>query len=341
MHQLEGYRFDPDGEYVRRWLPELSRLPIEWIHHPWDAPLTALRAAGVELGTNYPRPIVEIGVARERLQASLAQMWEREAALKASLANGVEEGLGETTEVPGTGGPFHERMDVHTVVVRQSPSDSRSLLRDRLVPDLPSTSQLQAAASILHQSTLIEEDMEEVTTTLPPPAPSPSAGLSMAGLSNALEDHAHDFVDRSQSGQAAVPRLNSDFNCTAESGVGGRAESEGGAVPVWSPSVPSQSQLQASVECLVPEVAKTRQGSLSRRLTQPTPRLNQDAMAPNKVWHLMSNSIISIVLKVWSWSNKNCVIFCWRHACFKQQKSVQFLCLVGVHHSSCTVTPLV
>ncbi|CAK9237160.1 unnamed protein product [Sphagnum troendelagicum] len=280
--QLEGYRFDPDGEYVRRWLPELSRLPIEWIHHPWDAPLTALRAAGVELGTNYPRPIVEIGVARERLQASLAQMWEREAALKASLANGVEEGLGETTEVPGTGGPFHERMDVHTVVVRQSPSDSRSLLRDRLVPDLPSTSQLQAAASILHQSTLIEEDMEEVTTTLPPPAPSPSAGLSMAGLSNALEDHAHDFVDRSQSGQAAVPRLNSDFNCTAESGVGGRAESEGGAVPVWSPSVPSQSQLQASVECLVPEVAKTRQGSLSRRLTQPTLKLNQDAMAPNK-----------------------------------------------------------
>jgi hypothetical protein len=150
--------------------------------------------------------------------------------------------------------------------------------------------------------------MEEVTTTLPPPAPSPSAGLSMAGLSNALEDHAHDFADRSQSGQAAVPRLNSDFNCTAESGVGGRAESEGGAVPVWSPSVPSQSQLQASVECLVPEVAKTRQGSLSRRLTQPTPRLNQDATAPNKVWHLMSNSIISIVLKVWSWSNKNCVI---------------------------------
>jgi deoxyribodipyrimidine photolyase len=66
-HQLEGYRFDPDGEYVRRWLPELSRLPNEWIHHPWDAPLSALRAAGVELGTNYPRPIVEIGVARERL----------------------------------------------------------------------------------------------------------------------------------------------------------------------------------------------------------------------------------------------------------------------------------
>ena len=33
-----GYKYDPDGEYVRRWVPELTRLPTEWIHHPWDAP---------------------------------------------------------------------------------------------------------------------------------------------------------------------------------------------------------------------------------------------------------------------------------------------------------------
>ncbi|KAF2299694.1 hypothetical protein GH714_002520 [Hevea brasiliensis] len=35
---FEGYKFDPHGEYVRRWLPELARLPTEWIHHPWNAP---------------------------------------------------------------------------------------------------------------------------------------------------------------------------------------------------------------------------------------------------------------------------------------------------------------
>ncbi|KAH9557052.1 hypothetical protein CY35_07G065700 [Sphagnum magellanicum] len=274
--QVEGYRFDPDGEYVRRWLPELSRLPTEWIHHPWDAPLTALRAAGVELGTNYPRPIVEMGVARERLQASLAEMWEREAASKAILANGLEEGLGETTEVPGTGGPFHERMDVHTVVVRQLPAHSGSFLRDRLVPVLPTTSQLQAAASILHRSMPIEEDIEEAIAALPPSVPSASARLSMAGHSRPLEGHVQGFADRSQSGQAAAPILDLDFNSTAESRVRESAESDGRAVPVWSPSVLSHAQLQASAECVVPEIANVRRGSFSRRLTQSMLRANQE-----------------------------------------------------------------
>ncbi|CAK9228580.1 unnamed protein product [Sphagnum troendelagicum] len=281
--QLEGYRFDPDGEYVRRWLPELSRLPNEWIHHPWDAPLSALRAAGVELGTNYPRPIVEIGVARERLQASLAEMWEKEAALKASLANGMEEGLGETTEVPGTGGPSHERMDVHRVVVRRFAPHSGSFPRDQLVPDLPTESQQQAAASIMHQSIPIEEDIAESTATMPPPVPSASAGMSKDGVSNPLEGHVRGLVDRSQSAQAAEPILDLDLNSTAESVVaGGRTESESGAVPIWSPSVPGQVQQQASAECLVPEVADVQQGGFSRRLTQSMLRVNQGAMASNK-----------------------------------------------------------
>lgn len=72
--QMEGYKYDPHGEYVRKWLPELSRLPTEWIHHPWDAPPRALQAAGVELGSNYPRPIVEIAAARSRLQMHLGDM---------------------------------------------------------------------------------------------------------------------------------------------------------------------------------------------------------------------------------------------------------------------------
>jgi cryptochrome 1 len=284
--QVEGYRFDPDGEYVRRWLPELSRLPTEWIHHPWDAPLTALRAAGVELGTNYPRPIVEMGVARERLQASLAEMWEREAASKAILANGLEEGLGETTEVPGTGGPFHERMDVHTVVVRQLPAHSGSFLRDRLVPVLPTTSQLQAAASILHQSMPVEEDIEEAVAALPPSVPSASADLSIAGHSRPLEGHVQGLADRSQSGRAAAPRLDLDFNSTAESGVGESAESDGRAVPVWSPSVLSHAQLQASAECVVPEIANVRRGSFSRRLTQSMLRANQEVIVPTRLDNL-------------------------------------------------------
>ncbi|KAG0448714.1 hypothetical protein HPP92_027684 [Vanilla planifolia] len=71
--QFEGYKFDPHGEYVRRWLPELSRLPTEWIHHPWDAPESVLQAAGVELGSNYPFPIVHLSAAKQRLQEALAE----------------------------------------------------------------------------------------------------------------------------------------------------------------------------------------------------------------------------------------------------------------------------
>ncbi|MCO5593650.1 hypothetical protein L7F22_047666 [Adiantum nelumboides] len=89
--QTEGYKHDPFGEYVRRWLPELVRLPTEWIHHPWDAPPAVLRAAGVELGSNYPRPVVEVAAARERLRDAVTHMWEQEAALKAAGDERIEE----------------------------------------------------------------------------------------------------------------------------------------------------------------------------------------------------------------------------------------------------------
>merc|ERR1711907_662850 len=49
---------DPEGKYVKRWCPELARLPIEYIHCPWEAPVSLLAAAGVRLGGNYPRPII-------------------------------------------------------------------------------------------------------------------------------------------------------------------------------------------------------------------------------------------------------------------------------------------
>nr|GFA86188.1 cryptochrome-1-like isoform X2 [Tanacetum cinerariifolium] len=96
--QFEGYTFDPNGEYVRRWLPELSRLPTEWIHHPWDAPEYVLQAAGIELGSNYPLPIVKLDAAKSRLQEALAQMWQYEASSRAIVENGLEEGLGDSTE---------------------------------------------------------------------------------------------------------------------------------------------------------------------------------------------------------------------------------------------------
>ncbi len=62
----QGERFDPDGAYVRRWVPELEGLSAKWIHSPWEAPAEVLREAGVELGATYPFPIVEHSEARQR-----------------------------------------------------------------------------------------------------------------------------------------------------------------------------------------------------------------------------------------------------------------------------------
>lgn len=73
----QGEKFDPQGLYVRRWIPELGKLPDKFIHKPWDAPPAALREAGVRLGTTYPHPIVEHTAARERALAALASIKER------------------------------------------------------------------------------------------------------------------------------------------------------------------------------------------------------------------------------------------------------------------------
>jgi deoxyribodipyrimidine photo-lyase len=67
---LQGEKFDPDGDYVRRWVPELARLPNACIHQPWRAGERTLAGAGVRLGENYPAPIVDHAGARLRALAA-------------------------------------------------------------------------------------------------------------------------------------------------------------------------------------------------------------------------------------------------------------------------------
>jgi len=74
---LQGRKFDPGGDYVRKWIPELSDLPGAWIHEPHRAPAEALARAEVEPGKSYPRPVVDHSAARERALAALATLRKR------------------------------------------------------------------------------------------------------------------------------------------------------------------------------------------------------------------------------------------------------------------------
>ncbi len=63
---LQGEKFDPEGAYVRRYVPELARLPNQYVHRPFEAPASLLAQCGVVLGENYPSPLVDHSAARER-----------------------------------------------------------------------------------------------------------------------------------------------------------------------------------------------------------------------------------------------------------------------------------
>jgi deoxyribodipyrimidine photo-lyase len=73
----QAQRFDPEGAYIRRWIPELERLPTEWIHQPWEAPAPTLAAAGIRLGEHYPHRLVHHDEARRAALAALAAVKNR------------------------------------------------------------------------------------------------------------------------------------------------------------------------------------------------------------------------------------------------------------------------
>jgi len=72
----QGKKFDPEGDYVRRWIPELRDLPKQYLHEPWEAPANVLERAGVALGKDYPEPIINHKEGRERALAALNQIKE-------------------------------------------------------------------------------------------------------------------------------------------------------------------------------------------------------------------------------------------------------------------------
>lgn len=70
---LQGKKYDPEGAYVRRWVPELRDVPIRYLHAPWEMPAELQRRVGCVMGVEYPAPVVDHAWARERTLEAFAQ----------------------------------------------------------------------------------------------------------------------------------------------------------------------------------------------------------------------------------------------------------------------------
>uniref|UniRef100_A0A7N0UL24 Photolyase/cryptochrome alpha/beta domain-containing protein n=3 Tax=Kalanchoe fedtschenkoi TaxID=63787 RepID=A0A7N0UL24_KALFE len=224
--QTEGYKCDPNGEYVRRWLPELARLPTEWIHHPWDAPEYVLQAAGVELGSNYPFPIVAIDAAKVRLEDAITEMWQLEAASRAASENGMEEGLGDSSESAPIAFPQDTQMTELDEPVRHLPNTLvNRRYEDQMVPSLTSSLQ-RVDEDEVSSSENRGQVPDEVTMNLQ---------LNREPNQQVVENN--NF--RPQLNATTRLRIAADSATESSSSSGRR---NGGVVPVWSPSTSSFSE---------------------------------------------------------------------------------------------------
>ncbi|WRX30078.1 Cryptochrome/DNA photolyase [Theobroma cacao] len=234
---FEGYKFDPHGEYVRRWLPELARLPTDWIHHPWNAPESVLQAAGIELGSNYPLPIVGIDAAKARLQEALSEMWQQEAASRAAIENGTEEGLGDSSESAPFAFPQDIQMEENLEPARNNAPATTRRYEDQMVPSM--TSSLvrgEDEEPSLDLRTSAEESRAEVPRNLSMDQ-EPRRDILNQGVPQTVRN-SNTFL------QFNIPTGvgNAEDSTAESSSSSGRRERDGGVVPVWSPPASSYSE---------------------------------------------------------------------------------------------------
>ncbi|KAG2692301.1 hypothetical protein I3843_08G046000 [Carya illinoinensis] len=257
----QGYKFDPNGEYVRRWLPELARLPTEWIHHPWNAPESVLQAAGIELGSNYPLPIVEIDAAKARLQEALSEMWQQESASRAAIENGTEEGLGESDSTP-IAFPQDIQMEENLEPVRNNPSTTIRRYEDQMVPSMTSSLvRVEEEEPSVDLQNLAVDNRGEVPTNL---------NGNQEAMRNTLNQPVLQTVRRDNLPQFGTPTVlrNGPEDSTAESSSSSRRERDGGVVPVWSPSTPTYSEQFVGDESYLPRHPQSHQILNWRQLSQ-------------------------------------------------------------------------
>jgi len=70
----QGLKFDPDGIYIRKFIPEISELPTKYIFNPWEAPKEVLEKANVRLGKNYPNPLVDLKSSRQKALSAFSKL---------------------------------------------------------------------------------------------------------------------------------------------------------------------------------------------------------------------------------------------------------------------------
>ncbi|KAL7085528.1 hypothetical protein ACP275_14G286200 [Erythranthe tilingii] len=228
--QFEGYKFDPNGEYVRRWLPELSRLPTEWIHHPWNTPESVLQAAGIELGSNYPLPIVKIDAATARLEEALSLMWQQEAASRTAAENGMEEGLGDSSDSTPIAFPADTNMEMDNEPIRNNPTNGATRrYEDQMVPSMTSFS-----IRIEDEETSVDHLRDNNNSRGEVPFNVNANVTGEQRRENVMQTDATRAPPQ-QYNFSRGGRRNSE-DSTAESTNSGRRERDGGVVPVWSPS---------------------------------------------------------------------------------------------------------
>lgn len=104
-------------------------MPTEWIHHPWDAPTSVLKASGVELGLNYPKPIIDVDAARACLTEAIFKMWELEATARACSSNYTDEVVGDNSE-------GDENSSIPKVVLKDRATSFTISSNDQRVPSI-------------------------------------------------------------------------------------------------------------------------------------------------------------------------------------------------------------
>ncbi len=75
---LQGQKFDKEGLYVRRFVPELTDVPSRYIHNPWEMPANIASEVGVRIGASYPQPIVDLKTSRDEALAALKRLKDTE-----------------------------------------------------------------------------------------------------------------------------------------------------------------------------------------------------------------------------------------------------------------------